>query len=57
MMNDIFSKEKLITHIEYASVYNPESLDELDVIEGDALIAVAVRLGKVRLIDNMMVTA
>jgi pantoate--beta-alanine ligase len=56
IMNSIYSEEMLITHVEYASVYDPESLDEMDDIKGDALIAVAVRLGTIRLIDNMLVT-
>ena len=50
-------KEPLITGIDYASVYDPETLDELDGLNGDVLLAVAVRLGSIRLIDNRLVDA
>ncbi len=37
---------------EYISVADPDTLDEVDVIAGPALLSVAVRVGKTRLIDN-----
>ena len=39
--------------IDYLSVADPESLVELETIAGTALLSVAVRIGGVRLIDNM----
>lgn len=38
--------------IEYVSISDAETLDELDEISGGAVYAVAVRCGKTRLIDN-----
>ena len=52
-MLSILSAEESIKQIDYASVYDPETLDEINEIKGEALIAVAVRLGDTRLIDNM----
>jgi pantoate--beta-alanine ligase len=55
IMNSVLSAEKLITGIDYASVYDPETLDEAAGIRGEVLLAVAARLGDTRLIDNMLV--
>lgn len=38
--------------VEYAKVCDAESLDEIDRINDPALLALAVRIGKTRLIDN-----
>jgi pantoate--beta-alanine ligase len=51
----VLSAERLITGIDYASVYDPETLDEAAGIRGEVLLAVAARLGETRLIDNMLV--
>ena len=40
--------------LEYASVVDSETIEDIEVIEGSALIAVAARVGKARLIDNMV---
>ena len=55
LMRDIILKEPLITQRDYASVYDPETLDEIDIINREVLIAVAVRVGDIRLIDNMLI--
>ncbi|MBE9501525.1 MAG: pantoate--beta-alanine ligase [Dehalococcoidia bacterium] len=39
--------------IDYVSVADPDSLEELSQIEGTALVSMAVRIGKTRLIDNI----
>jgi pantoate--beta-alanine ligase len=39
---------------EYVSVADPDSLQELDRIDCDALFSMAVRVGKTRLIDNFL---
>jgi pantoate--beta-alanine ligase len=49
--------EKLIrnypfTEIDYVTVCDPVSLEDVERIEGEALLALAVRVGKTRLIDN-----
>ncbi|MEM8858176.1 MAG: pantoate--beta-alanine ligase [Chloroflexota bacterium] len=41
----------------YASVANGIILDELESIEGDVLLSMAVQFGQTRLIDNMPITA
>jgi len=43
--------------LDYARVVDPESLEGMRQIDGNVLVAVAVRFGKTRLIDNMMITA
>lgn len=41
--------------IDYVEIVHPETLDPIDVVGGPALIAVAVRIGQARLIDNIVV--
>ncbi len=55
LMRSVLSVEPLVTAIEYADVYDPETLDAVDEIKGEVLLAVAARLGSTRLIDNMIV--
>jgi len=54
-MNAELSKEPLLTKIDYASVYDPETLEEPAEIGGDILLAIAARMGNTRLIDNVLV--
>lgn len=49
-------QEPAITGIDYAGIYNPETLHELSEIKGDILIAIALRIGNIRLIDNILVS-
>lgn len=44
----------LVSEIEYCGIYNPTTLEELSHLEGEVLLAVAVRIGETRLIDNML---
>jgi pantoate--beta-alanine ligase len=39
---------------DYVTVSDPDSLEELDQIEGRALVALAARIGNTRLIDNIV---
>jgi pantoate--beta-alanine ligase len=50
-------KEELITGIDYASVFNAETLEEAGDLTNmrEVVIAAAVRMGKTRLIDNLLV--
>jgi pantoate--beta-alanine ligase len=41
--------------IEYVSIVNADTLDEIETVQGRVLAAVAVRLGTARLIDNILV--
>ncbi len=43
--------------LDYLSVVHPESLEPLDAVEDAALMVCAVRMGKARLIDNILLTA
>lgn len=43
-----------LARLEYARVCHPESLDDVEEIEGEAVLALAVRVGKARLIDNTL---
>ncbi|OIP60274.1 MAG: pantoate--beta-alanine ligase [Nitrospirae bacterium CG2_30_41_42] len=56
IMQDRLLKEAAVSGLDYAGVYDPVTFAELSEIEGDALLAVAVKLGDTRLIDNMLVT-
>jgi pantoate--beta-alanine ligase len=51
-MNDLIAAEPL-ARVDYVSVADAESLRELDRIEGPALVSLAVRIGRTRLIDNV----
>lgn len=42
------------TRIDYISICDPESLDDIKTIDKPALMALAVNVGKTRLIDNMI---
>ena len=42
------------TQVEYLSLVHPLTLEEVERVEKQALLALAVRIGKVRLIDNLM---
>ncbi len=53
LMKETLASEPLITQIDYASLYDPETLEEVEEIKRDVLIAVAARIGNTRLIDNM----
>ena len=44
-----------MTRIDYISVAHPESLAELEAVEHGALLSLAVLVGRVRLIDNIVV--
>jgi len=57
LMKEKLSEEPLVREIQYASVYNPETLDEVDAVEKEVLLAVAVKIGSTRLIENMLVKA
>ena len=49
-------REPAVSAIEYAGVYDPATLDEPVELKEDILLAVALRIGNTRLIDNMLVT-
>ena len=52
-MTDLIQKEPL-ADIDYVSVANAETLDELETVKAPALASLAVRIGNIRLIDNVV---
>jgi pantoate--beta-alanine ligase len=42
------------TEIDYITICDPETLDDMETIDKPALMALAVKIGKARLIDNMI---
>ncbi|MBI5847545.1 MAG: pantoate--beta-alanine ligase [Nitrospirae bacterium] len=55
-MQSQLAKEARITSIDYVSAYHPDTLEELEELRGEVLLAGAVRFAGTRLIDNMLVT-
>ena len=47
--------ESPLTKIEYLSISDLETLEELEVVDRPVLISTAVRIGQVRLIDNVKI--
>ncbi len=52
-MTDLIQKQPL-ADIDYISIADAETLDELDTVKTPALVSLAVKIGKTRLIDNIM---
>ncbi len=44
-----------LAEIDYVSIADPETLEEMDTVRVPALVSLAVRIGKTRLIDNVVV--
>ena len=53
-ITEMIESEKL-ARIDYIAIVDTENLQELNTIDGSALIALAVWIGKTRLIDNLIV--
>ena len=47
-------QEEHLAQIDYVSIADTETLEELSLIDHPALASLAVRIGKTRLIDNML---
>ncbi|MBA7668958.1 Pantothenate synthetase [subsurface metagenome] len=47
-------KKQPLADIDYVSIANTETLDELDTVNPPALVSLATRIGKTRLIDNIV---
>lgn len=54
-MREVIRAEPL-ARIDYVSVAHPETLQELERVEGPALLSLAVYIGTTRLIDNLMLS-
>ena len=53
-VRSVLASEPLVEAIDYVSVADAETLEELDTVGGRAMVSVAIRLGKLRLIDNII---
>jgi len=53
-MTELIQKQPL-AKIDYISIADAETLDELDEVRPPALVSLAVKIGKTRLIDNVVV--
>jgi len=47
-------QQQPLADIDYVSIADPETLDELDTVNPPALVSLAVRIGRTRLIDNLV---
>ena len=54
VMRERFLNEPSVSAVEYCGIYDPDSLEEMAEIKGDVLLAVAVKIGTTRLIDNIL---
>jgi pantoate--beta-alanine ligase len=54
-MNEVLATEPL-ARVDYVSVADAETLEELETVEKPALVSLAVRIGATRLIDNVTLT-
>jgi len=50
----VLIKKQPLAEIDYVSIADTETLDELDTVKSLALVSLAVRIGKTRLIDNLV---
>ena len=54
-MQEELLRESAVSGIDYAGIYDPETLNEPSEIKEAMLLAVAVRIGDTRLIDNIFI--
>ena len=50
----VLEQEPLVEAIDYVSVADAETMEELDLVRGRAMVSVAVKIGRPRLIDNII---
>lgn len=55
IIREVIGEEPLVTDTDYIEVADPDTLKPVQRISGPALLALAVHLGSVRLIDNILV--
>ncbi len=48
-------REELLARIDYVAVVDPETLQKVERVEKEVLVAVAVKIGQTRLIDNLRI--
>src|SRR5208283_4364506 len=53
---EMLRSEPLVSEIQYAGIYDPGTLLQIDAFKQQNLVAAAIRIGGVRLIDNVVVS-
>ena len=53
----VLENERLVQQVDYVSVADADTLEELDTIEGRTMVSVAVQIGRPRLIDNVILAS
>ncbi len=56
-LGDIYVREMPLAEVEYMALVDPDQLFPVEEISGPTLLAVAVKFGKTRLIDNILVSS
>lgn len=56
-LGEMYAREMPLAVVEYMAFVDPDQLFPLEEINGPALLAVAVKFGKARLIDNILVSS
>ncbi len=54
-MYDMLLNQPLVSEMQYAGIYDPDNLDELSENKKQNLVAIALKIGNTRLIDNIIV--
>lgn len=54
-LKTMLKKEPLVSELQYAGVYDTGTLEELAAYKKEVLLAIALKIGKTRLIDNLIV--
>ena len=52
--NNVLQRESMVDSIDYVSVANMTTLDEVELVDGRVMVSVAAHMGPVRLIDNIV---
>jgi pantoate--beta-alanine ligase len=55
VMEEVLGGEKLVRRVDYAAVVDPETLEDVEIIGKEVVLAGAVFIGATRLIDNIVV--
>jgi len=55
VVKEILHSESLISSVDYVSVADPVTLEELDKVGNSAMVSTAVYIGGIRLIDNVII--
>ena len=57
VMRKMLKQERLVKKIDYVSVADPVSFEDLEIVEEPAIALAAVRIGKARLTDNVVLSS